>query len=90
MEYVIHGYWKQTREFNSAFTKCDRWSVLSTDEASGSSVDWAFDKAGIPHAYAPELRDKGQYGFIAPASEIDPSAKEVYEAIKVIGNHIIE
>ncbi|XP_033646817.1 carboxypeptidase B-like [Asterias rubens] len=58
-------------------------------KASGSSVDWAHEMAGIPYAYAPELRDKGVYGFIAPPSEINPSAQEVYEAIKVIGNKFV-
>ena len=64
-------------------------NCLFSDKASGSSVDWAHEMAGIPYAYTPELRDKGVYGFIAPPSEINPSAQEVYEAIKVIGNKFV-
>ena len=28
---------------------------------SGSTADWAYDTADIPCAYAPELRDQGEY-----------------------------
>ncbi len=66
------------------------WFVfLSTDKASGSSIDWVYNNLGTQYCFAPELRDKGVYGFLAPSSEINPSANEVYAAIKVIGNEII-
>ncbi|XP_022101126.1 carboxypeptidase B-like [Acanthaster planci] len=57
--------------------------------ASGISADWAYEKANIPYCFAPELRDKGYYGFLMPESQILPSAEEVFAAIKVIGNYII-
>lgn len=43
------------------------------DPASGSSIDWAYDTAKIPIAFAIELRDRGQYGFRLPANQIKPA-----------------
>ncbi|XP_022101124.1 carboxypeptidase B-like isoform X2 [Acanthaster planci] len=56
--------------------------------APGSSIDWAYSKAGIPYSYTPELRDKGNYGFVAPKSEIIKSANEVFAAFKVVAKKI--
>ncbi|XP_071822169.1 carboxypeptidase B-like [Apostichopus japonicus] len=43
--------------------------------SSGSSVDWAYDVAGIKHSYALELRDRGQYGFLSPRIRFNPRLK---------------
>ncbi|MFM7052713.1 MAG: M14 family zinc carboxypeptidase [Planctomycetota bacterium] len=47
--------------------------------ASGSSVDHAYGQHGVP-SYTIEVRDKGTYGFVMPASEILPNASENYAA----------
>lgn len=52
--------------------------------ASGGSDDWA-KSIGIKYAYTIELRDQGRYGFILPASYIQPTAKEALAALRVIG-----
>ncbi|XP_023225761.1 carboxypeptidase B-like [Centruroides sculpturatus] len=57
--------------------------------ASGSSTDWAYEKAGIKYSFALELRDKGQYGFLLPNSLIKPTAEETIEGIFAVAEHVI-
>ena len=45
--------------------------------ASGSSCDWAYDTANIPCSFAPELRDRGRYGFLLPEDQIQASSKNI-------------
>jgi len=51
--------------------------------ASGAISDWVYGVAG-PDAWAIELRDTGEYGFVLPPSYIVPTGEENYEAIKVL------
>jgi hypothetical protein len=39
-------------------------NLFHLDAASGSSMDWAYEIAGIKYSYAVELRDTGDYGEI--------------------------
>jgi hypothetical protein len=57
--------------------------------ASGGSDDWAKGVANIKYVYTMEVRDEGQYGFELPASQILPTAKETWEAFKVIADKVI-
>ena len=41
---------------------------------SGTTDDWAYGAANIKYAIGLEARDKGRYGFVAPAAEIRPAA----------------
>lgn len=52
--------------------------------AAGGSDDWAKGVMGIKYAYTIELRDNGRFGFVLPASYINPTAKEAYAAIRAI------
>jgi murein tripeptide amidase MpaA len=54
--------------------------------AGGSSVDWTYDALGIVHSYALELRDTGNYGFIAPTSEIEPSGRELLASFEALAS----
>eukprot|EP00058_Branchiostoma_floridae_P006614 XP_002592102.1 hypothetical protein BRAFLDRAFT_84971 [Branchiostoma floridae] len=56
--------------------------------ATGNSIDWAYNEAGIKYSYAIELRDTGRCGFILPADQIKPSAEEFYAALQVVAEHI--
>ena len=47
--------------------------------ASGSSVDHAYGQHGVP-SFTIEVRDRGAYGFVMPASEILPNARENFAA----------
>jgi len=58
--------------------------------ASGGSSDWALGEAGIPYAYAMELRDTGRYGFILPPEQIIPAAEEVWAFHVSAAQSIIE
>lgn len=57
---------------------------------SGSTSDWAYEKAGIPLSYTIELRDTGTFEFELPANEIIPTGQELMAGIQVIAEHIIE
>ncbi|XP_065057181.1 carboxypeptidase B-like [Rhopilema esculentum] len=48
---------------------------------SGGSIDWTYGVLGVKYSYALELRDKGQYGFILPASQIIPTGEETFKAL---------
>jgi len=48
---------------------------------AGGSIDWTYAVLGVRYSYALELRDKGQYGFLLPASQITPTGQETFKAI---------
>ncbi len=48
--------------------------------ASGNAVDWAYGVQGAL-AFAFELRDTGQYGFLLPPDQIRPNGEEVFPAV---------
>ncbi|KAB5523266.1 hypothetical protein PHYPO_G00150510 [Pangasianodon hypophthalmus] len=51
---------------------------------SGSSRDFA-RLIGIPFSFTFELRDKGQYGFLLPEDQIQPTCEEAYQgALSII------
>lgn len=57
---------------------------------TGSSDDWAKGKAGIKYSYTVELRDKGRYGFLLPASQIIPTGRETFAAVKAMAKSVID
>ncbi|NXL87147.1 CBPA2 Carboxypeptidase, partial [Alectura lathami] len=63
-------------------------SICSTIyQASGGSIDWSYDY-GIKYSFAFELRDTGRYGFLLPAAQIIPTAKETWLGLKKIMEHV--
>lgn len=52
----------------------------------GGSYDWVKTFVGPRYVFTIELRDDGKNGFILPSRLIIPSAKEAFEAIKVISS----
>ncbi|XP_005402500.1 PREDICTED: carboxypeptidase A1 [Chinchilla lanigera] len=70
-------------------TKYQYGSIIKTIyEASGSTVDWTYSQ-GIKYSYTFELRDTGRYGFLLPASQIIPTAKETWLALLTIMEHTL-
>uniref|UniRef100_A0AAF5RWY7 Zinc carboxypeptidase A 1 n=1 Tax=Wuchereria bancrofti TaxID=6293 RepID=A0AAF5RWY7_WUCBA len=57
--------------------------------ASGGAEDWAKGRMGIKYSYLFELRPDGQVwdGFLLDESQIMPTARETFEAVKVIADH---
>ena len=53
---------------------------LRTDAVAGGSIDWTYAVLGVRYSYALELRDRGRYGFVLPASQIKPSGEETSDA----------
>uniref|UniRef100_UPI0037E90CC8 carboxypeptidase A5 isoform X1 n=2 Tax=Semicossyphus pulcher TaxID=241346 RepID=UPI0037E90CC8 len=62
-------------------------SIINTIyQASGGTIDWTYNQ-GIKYSYTFELRDTGRYGFILPANQIIPTAKETWLALMAIMDH---
>lgn len=51
---------------------------------SGSSADWAFDELKINAAFAVELRDRGQQGFLLRKEFIKPTGEEFFAAVQAV------
>lgn len=64
--------------------------VSFADVFSGSTSDWAYEKAGIPLSYTIEVRDTGTFRFELPEYEIIPTSEEVMAGIQYISEYIIE
>lgn len=54
---------------------------LFTDTTSGGSRDWAKGHHDVSFSFTYEMRDTGKYGFILPADQILPNAKEVLHSV---------
>ncbi|CAG9856924.1 unnamed protein product [Phyllotreta striolata] len=52
--------------------------------ATGSNMDWLKANYHVPFAYAYELRDQGQYGFLLPTEQIVPTGEETLDSIITI------
>ena len=52
--------------------------------ASGSSVDWAYEDAGIKYSFALEVRDAGEWGFLLPQEEIVATARETWAGLSAM------
>ncbi|XP_077451383.1 carboxypeptidase A1-like [Stigmatopora argus] len=62
-------------------------SIINTIyQASGGTIDWTYNQ-GIKYSFTFELRDTGRYGFILPANQIIPTAKETWLALMSIMDH---
>jgi len=57
--------------------------------ASGCSEDWGFAVLDAKYSFVMELRDTGRYGFLLPASQIQESGIETFEAMKALGEHLL-
>ncbi|VDO14932.1 unnamed protein product, partial [Haemonchus placei] len=59
--------------------------------ASGGSEDWAKGKAHVKYSYLFELRPEEQVwdGFLLSENQIMPTARETWEAVKVIASQTL-
>ncbi|PVH91372.1 peptidase M14, carboxypeptidase A, partial [Periconia macrospinosa] len=48
---------------------------------TGSSVDHIDQVGGAGYAYTYELRDRGTYGFVLPANQIQPTVRETWAGL---------
>lgn len=55
--------------------------------AMGSMDDWFYLAAGVM-GMTIELRDRGTYGFMLPASQIVPTGEELLEAILALSENL--
>lgn len=54
---------------------------LFLDLASGSSIDWAYEKCDVPLTYTFEFRDRGRFGFLLPPNQIVPNSLEIIDGL---------
>ncbi|KAI0244034.1 corticosteroid- binding protein [Massospora cicadina] len=59
-------------------------------QAFGSSVDWAYEYAGIKYPYAVELPDLGNHGFLLPPSYINSIGEEFLAGLEAAAQYIME
>ncbi|XP_065348589.1 carboxypeptidase B-like, partial [Cloeon dipterum] len=64
-------------------------AAVVTYAASGVSSDFAKGGANIKYAYTIELRDKGSKGFLLPATQIVPTGKDAFAAVKTMSLELI-
>ena len=57
--------------------------------ASGTSLDWAFDGAGIL-SWTYELRDTGEFGFLLPPDQIIPTGQEFVAAMALLWQRVVD
>ena len=57
--------------------------VAISDPAAGAADDYYKGSVGTRFAFTTELRDTGRYGFVLPASQIIPSAEELWAGMEV-------
>ncbi len=65
----------------------NHFETFFTDANSGSSRDFA-RLIGIPYSFTFELRDEGNYGFILPEDQIQPTCEEAYQGAMSIINYV--
>ncbi|OQR68567.1 carboxypeptidase A2-like [Tropilaelaps mercedesae] len=54
--------------------------------ATRVAVNWAHESGNIKYSYGTELRDKGQFGFMLPASHIASTGEEWYRVVAAMIN----
>ncbi|XP_077990836.1 carboxypeptidase B-like [Glandiceps talaboti] len=54
------------------------------DASAGSSLDWAYGVKNVKYSHVLELRDTGEYGFLLPEDQIEPTAIETFEGLKEV------
>ncbi|CAJ0951073.1 unnamed protein product [Ranitomeya imitator] len=55
----------------------------------GSSIDWSYYE-GIKYSFVFELRDEGDYNFLLPEHDIEPTCKETMLAVRNIASYLID
>ncbi|XP_077990849.1 carboxypeptidase B-like [Glandiceps talaboti] len=72
-------------------TKYTYGDVANTLYASaGSSLDWAYGVKNVKYSYVLELRDTGEYGFLLPEDQIEPTAIETFEGLKEVTLYVLD
>ena len=57
---------------------------------AGSADDWAKGVVGTKFTYTFELRDRGHYGFLLPAVQIQPTFQEIFSALSAMAEAIFK
>ncbi|KAK3917349.1 Carboxypeptidase B [Frankliniella fusca] len=70
-----------------------RYNIGTTSEMlyriSGGANNWVKNVAGIKYSYTLELPDRGQFGFLLPATHIRPTGKEAFAGLRELAQAIV-
>jgi extracellular matrix protein 14 len=63
--------------------------VPRIESGGGSAIDWFYHEIGARFSYQIKLRDTGNWGFVLPKDQIVPVGKEMWAALKYIGDYLL-
>lgn len=81
---------KATDAIKASYGKEYRFGDIETViyPTSGDTIDWIHEKTNIKLAFAVELRDTGDEGFLLNPKWIEPTAVEVWNGVKTVLDNV--
>jgi extracellular matrix protein 14 len=71
--------------------KAGKRTILPRIESQGgAALDWFYHEMQVRYAYQIKLRDRGTYGFLLPKENIEPTGREISDAILYFGQFLQE